>query len=71
MTISIIYPITFHPIILLKIKSYFKKNLFFENKKLFLEFLNRNYFLIIQGKVDGKLHLDDTICKDNYIYCHL
>jgi hypothetical protein len=55
------------------------KKLFLENKKLFLEnkkllfdlFVFRIYFLIIQEKVDGKVHLDDTICKDNYDYCHL
>jgi hypothetical protein len=68
MTISVIYSVTFN-IQDYKTMSYFQKKLFLENTKLFLE--KKNYFLIIQEKLNGKVHLNDTICKDNYNYCHL
>jgi hypothetical protein len=45
------------------------KNLFLE--KFILRKFLRIFFLIIQEKVDGKVYLDDTICKNNYNYYHL
>jgi hypothetical protein len=47
MTISVIYPVTFHPIIF-RLWVIFSKNLFLENKMLVLEnkmlFLEKLYF---------------------------
>jgi hypothetical protein len=43
---------------------------FFKIKFYFFDLKKINYFLIIQEKLDKKVHLDDTICKDNYNYCH-
>jgi hypothetical protein len=47
----------------------FLVKIFLENKSLFLEY---SIFRIKKEIiVDKKVHLDDTICKDNYNYCHL
>jgi hypothetical protein len=53
MTISVIYPVTFHPIIF-RLRVIFSKNLFLEYKSLFLEYkhlLLENKSLFVENSI--------------------